>query len=180
MKSKNKKFSWLGIIFTCIGLVFLAPLTYHDFSRGSAVGPFFGICIGLTFLCMGFIRIAKSRQPDDYQVKSLENEKSATNLPNSSEFSSKMVENPKETKPASAGLPVFMKFILCVALSPVVPLVAGLVAGVGCHFLLGFNDLGSCIGYHLGESLAYFGVLGWLVSLPVAGLLMLIYGASQL
>ena len=170
----DKKF---GIIFICLGLVFLTPLTYHN--NGGLVlylGPLYSIF----FIFIGFKRLIKSRQPDNFQAKSLESDKPTINLTKSLEFSSKTVESSREIRPASNGLSPFAKFVLCVAFLPAVPLVAGLIAGAGCHFLLGLNFLGPCIGYSLGDSLAYLGVLGWFVSLPVALLLMLIHGASKL
>jgi hypothetical protein len=167
----------LAIIFICLGFVFLTPLTYHN--NGGLI-LYLGPLYSLFFLYIGFKRLKKSRQSDNFLVKSLERDKSAINLPNSFEFSSKKVERSEEIKPASKGLPPFVTFILCIAFLPAVPLVAGLIAGAGCHFLLGLNSLGPCIGYSLGDSLAYLGVLGWLVSIPVAFLLMLIYGVSKL
>jgi hypothetical protein len=180
MDAKIKKISWVGIIFICVGLVFLAPLTYHDFSKGSVVGPFFGVCIGLTFLSMGFVRIQKTRQSGVSQGKSLQADITTINTSSLFDFSSKKAEKPRETKVPKKGVPSFAKFILCVALLPVLPLVTGLSAGVVCDLLLGLDSLGSCIGHSWAETLAYLGVLGWFVSLPIALLLSLIYAASEL
>ena len=175
MNSENKKYFWSGVIFTCLGVVFLAPLTYHDFSNGSAVGPFFGICIGITFTYMGIMRIKKSRQPDNYQASVSLVEASILNQPTAFEFVAKKIEVSEKIKVEKSSIPLFIK---CVALSPLLPLSIWILAEIGCRFM-GYRN-STCIGYSLQESVAYLGVLGWFVSLPIAVLLSLIYSSSKL
>ena len=177
--SKNKRHFWPGVIFTCLGLVFLAPLFYRELSGQSAVGPFFGVCLALTFLIVGILRIIKSREIDESQIASHSKRGDAIDQMNSSahvleqntQLSTRNNEANKRTTP---------KFIKYVALSPIVPICVGLIVEVSCK-LFGFGFGVSCGGYSSArEALAYFGILGWLISLPVAGMLKLVHSASKL
>jgi hypothetical protein len=154
--SAKKKFR-LGVFFTLAGLVILSPLIYRSpssFEGQSAVGPFFGIAIGITFLIVGFLRISKSQQSDDPPSTSV------------SQHNDAIETNVHETP----------KFIKWVALSPSVPLCVGFILELGCH-LLHLNVSGGIRS--LMEALAYLGAFGWIVSLPIAGLLKMIYSAYR-
>ena len=152
----NKKFR-LGVFFTLAGIVILSPLIYRgpsSFEGQSVVGPFFGIAIGITFLIVGFLRISKSKQSD---------------VPPSAAIS-------RHDEVIQINVYKTPKFIKWVALSPFVPLCVGFILELGCH-VLHLNVSGGIRS--LMDALAYFGVLGWIVSLPIAGLLKMINSAYR-
>ena len=174
MVSKNKNYFWLGMIFTCLGIALFGLVFSLDF-RDAPQKQYFDACMGLIFLYVGIKRIKKSRQPDDYSLDSFEVQKNIINQSASFEFKERTVEISEKVKTEETGTPLFIK---CVALSPLIPLSITILAEIGCR-LLGFRD-STCIGHHLQEGMAYLGALGWFVTLPIAGLLKLIYSSSKL
>lgn len=155
--SSSKKKFWVGVLFTLLGVGLLSPLIYRSpesFNNRNVVGPFFGISLGLTFLIVGILRISKSRKPDAVSSSSAKVHKSSS----------------KANKPRT---PLFIKLV---ALSPAIPLCILVIVQAGCDV---FN-LNTCREHHLFmESMGYFGGLGWIISLPIAGMLKMIHSAAR-
>ncbi|MBY0377775.1 MAG: hypothetical protein K2Q33_04350 [Gammaproteobacteria bacterium] len=169
MSSKNKSYLWPGIVFTCLGVALFSLVFFLDFKQAGQK-QVFDTCLGFIFLYLGIKRIIKSRQPDDFQEKLFDAEKLKTNQVSSFEFAEKKKEIPEKS-----STPKFIKYV---ALFPLLPLSLMILAELGCR-LLGFRD-STCIGIQNSEALAYWGALGWLLSLLLAGLLKLIYSSSKL
>lgn len=161
-KSSSKTNQWLGIIFILMGFVFLAPLFYRSFSsieHSNAVGSFFGIGLGLTFLIVGMLQISKSKKPQE-------------NSPDCITEQAPMWES-HYPKPNKRKTPMFIKLV---ALSPAIPLCIVLITQAGCDFF----SLTTCKEHYSAmEAMSYWGGLGWIVSLPIAGMLKLIHWAAR-
>lgn len=182
MKNPLGKYFLSGAIYTGLGLLILAPLTYQDLSQINIVGPFFGILIGATFLYVGITRIKKSRE--QHHVTDLPQSHQKDGKPpgpvhgpdkNKLEHKKPLTERKEPWTESKEPIPWF---VIYVALSPIVPLGILLIAKVSCSFIR-YETLASCIGNSNSEALAYLGVLGWFVSIPVAGLLLFVYAASK-
>lgn len=160
-QSNFKRNFWLGVVSILLGIVCLAPLIYRSadsFKDRNVVGPFFGICVGLTFLIVGILRISKSRKPNEISSDCVKEQ-----------FS---IGHSDDIKPNKRKTPILIKLV---AWSPVIPLCIALIASAGCDFF----SLRTCREhYSFMENMGYFGGLGWLVSLPVAGMLKLIHSAA--
>lgn len=187
-KSNAQRKSWLGIFFIFTGVVFLAPLFYRSpdsFNDRNVVGPFFGICLGLTFLIVGILRISKSQKPEEISSDRINEQFSMTHDDNimpkrnpeeishdrvNEQFSIKLSSN---IEPNKRKTPMFIKWV---AWSPAIPLCILLIVQTSCDLF----SLGTCKEhYSFMEVMGYFGGLGWIVSLPIAGMLKMIHSAAS-
>lgn len=154
----NKKNFRMGVFYALLGLMILAPLFYRgldSIENRNIVGPFFGICLGLTFLFSGIVRISKSRNSHE------------------SDFDPKLtdLQDSNSGKSDKAKKPIFIKFV---AFSPLISIIAFFILGLGCEYLAFGYFLKCHSDSGLITLLGYYGILGWIVSLPIAGMLSLI------
>lgn len=154
----NKKNFRVGVFYALLGLMILAPLFYRSldsFQNRNVVGPFFGICLGITFLFSGIVRISKSRSSHENDFD-----------PNLTDF-----KDSDPDKSDKAKKPIFIKLV---AFSPLIAIIIFIILGLGCEYL----SFGYFLKCHsdsgLITTLGYYGILGWFVSLPIAGMLSLI------
>lgn len=123
------------------------------------VGPFFGVTLGLTFLIVGILRILKSTKHNDVPPDHVNEQASSSQS--------------KDANPNKHKTPIFIKLV---AWSPAIPLCIMLFTQTGCDHL-GWEV---CRENHsFMEAMAYLGALGWIVSLPIAGMLKLVYLAAR-
>jgi|GEM_PF-5906522 len=153
-----------GVFLTSLGLVCWLPLVNLDLSSQNAVGLFFGFCLGLTFFLPGILRLIKALSMHTPSSAPQNEEVDQTT------FDLTEHETDRNTTP---------KLILYVAFSPIVPLCIAVITQLSCHFL-GFGFGLSCHGGGYGDVFAYYGFLGWLISLPIAGMMKLVHSTFNL
>ena len=156
--SENNKNFRVGVFYALLGLMILAPLFYRSldsFQNRNAVGPFFGICLGITFLFSGIVRISKSRNLHESDFD-----------PNLIDF-----QDSNSDKSDKAKKPIFIKLV---AFSPLIAIIIFFILGLGCEYLAFGYFLKCHSDSGLITLLGYYGILGWFVSLPIAGMLSLI------
>ncbi len=154
---KNKNFR-VGVFYTLLGFMILAPLFYRSldsFQNRNVVGLFFGICLGITFLFSGVVRISKSRNSHKSDL-----------APNLIDF-----QESNSDKSDKAKKPIFIKLV---AFSPLIAIIIFIILMLGCEYLAFGYFLKCHSDSGLIASLGYYGILGWFLSLPIAGMLSLI------
>lgn len=160
---------WLGVFFISLGIAILSPLIYRSpdsFKDHNIVGPLFGICLGLTFLIVGILRISKSRRIDEDSTDNINSSESSTSL-------DYFISSDRSSDTDKPKTPAFIKLV---AWSPAIPLCILLIAQAGCD-VFGLNTCRE--HYSFMEAMAYLGGLGWIASLPIAGMLKMIHSAAN-
>lgn len=169
----------LGFALLALGLFLLTPLLYRyqsiDWNR---FFTYFFIILGVLFAILGLLAISRS-----VQNKKQQDQTSLTQATKETGASRDLKPSKLHVYPTvDYGQHGYYIFAKIVGLSPVLPLLismgASIVISVSCSALFGGMSGTTCMRPNWDqrnflETLAYAGGLGWLLSLPAWGLLIL-------
>lgn len=154
-KQPSTKIFREGVLFSLLGgllLFFLEP-------GRNGLGIILGYPFGLALLTAGILRILKSQKPAE------------TSTGRVSEHS--LTEHRANAESGRRETPIFIKVV---ALSPIVPLCIVLITEASCA-LFSWCTQGEQRVFM--ETMGWLGIGGWLVSLPLAGMLSMVHSAAR-